>query len=121
MVFVLVFSLKQRWDSTDKIQEGIKKILSNIPKTRREATDFLSIKTKELIDRLSKTKEDITESELVKYWKGFINGLPEYHQLVKAGKIDEVNNILETLDIHNEAFKYLKQAIEELKNENKKR
>lgn len=107
-------------EGMEYLSSGITKAGSTISETARDTTQFISKRTKLLLNRLSKTKDEITESELVNYWKEFINGLPEYHQLVKAGKINEMNNVLEILDFHNEAISSLKKALEELKNERQK-
>lgn len=115
-----------------KIKESYKKLSKETPflflglgviitEKAKKGTKYLSAKSREGKKQILKLPNKIKESDLVIYWKDFIKGIPEYHVLVKAKKWNEIENIIKTLDLHDEALRALNKAMAELKNEAKEK
>jgi len=89
-----------------------------ITEKTKKGTKYLRAKSRRGKKQILKLPKKIKESDQVIYWKDFIKGIPEYHALVKAKKWDEIENIIKTLDLHDEALRALNTAIMDLKVEN---
>jgi len=107
--------------SLNKFEKKIKKTYQKLSKETPLLLSGLGVviteKAKKRKEQISKLPKKIKESDLVIYFKDFIKGIPEYHVLVKAKKWDEIENIIETLNLHDEALRAINKAISELKNE----
>jgi len=86
-----------------------------ITEETKKGTKYLRAKSRKGKELILKLPKKVKESELVTYWKDFIKGIPEYKALVKAKKWKEIEHIIETLDLHDEALRALNKAIMDLK------